>query len=74
MKNKNGILKNASRENIYLKNDNMILKEKLKELSFNAKNEPVKDKIEKSITSHFACHYREKNGHVSHTCPIRKKS
>ena len=33
-----------------------------------------KDKIEKSITSHFAYHYCGTNGHILHTYPIRKKS
>ena len=64
------MLKIASNENISLKNDNMILKEKLKELSSNAKNKIMKNKIEKYTTSHFTCHYCRKNGHISHTCPI----
>ena len=57
LKIKNVNLNNASHKNISLKNDNMILKEKLKELSSNAKNEIVKHKFKKSTTSHFACHY-----------------
>ena len=69
LKIKNIILKNASLENVSLKNDNMGLKEKLKELSSNAKNEIAKNKIKKSTTSHFACHYCRKNGYILHTCP-----
>ena len=74
LKIENAILKNASHENIYLKNDNMVLKENLKELSSNAKNGIAKDKIKKSFTSHFACHYCRNNEHTSHICPIRRKS
>ena len=70
LKIKNIILNIASHENISIKNDNMILEEKLKELSSNDKNEIVKNKIKKSTTSHFACHYCGKNEHISHTCPI----
>ena len=74
IKIENATLKIASLENGSLKNDNMILKEKLKELSSNHENEIVKNKIEKSTTSHFACYYCGKNGHISHTCPIKRKS
>ena len=74
IKIENATLKIASLENGSLKNDNMILKEKLKELSSNHENEIVKNKIKKSITSHFACYYCGKNGHISHTCPIKRKS
>ena len=73
LKIKNSMLKIASNENIYLKNDNMIFKEKLKELSSNTKNEIAKNKIKKSTTSHFTCHYCGKNGHISHTCPVWRK-
>ena len=40
----------------------------------NAKNEIVKNKTKKSITSHFACHYCENNELISHKCPIRRIS
>ena len=43
-------------------------------MSSNAKNEIVKDKIKKSTTSHFACHYCEMNGHISHICPVKRIS
>ena len=59
LKIENTNLNNSSHENIFLKNDNIVLKEKLKELSSKDKNEIVK--IEKSTTSHFACHYGGNN-------------
>ena len=74
LKIENSILKITSNENTSLKNDNFVLKEKLKELSSNDKNEILKDKIEKSTISHFICNYCGKNGHISHTCSIKKKS
>ena len=55
-----------SHENIYLKNDNIILNKKLKELSSNAKNEITKNKLK------IACHYCGKNENISHTCPRKK--
>ena len=66
LKIENVTLKNASYENVYLKNDNIILNKKLKKLSSNHENEIAKNKIEKSTTSHFTCHYCEKNGHILH--------
>ena len=74
LKIESSILKISSNENIFLKNDNIVIREKLKELSSNDKNEIAKNKIKKSTTSHFVCHYWRNNGHISHTCPIRKKS